>query len=75
MDISSYSKTFSLNKGVQFEFQSLCQENEKYFGKGIWMLPHREGVTDVKLREAIEIAKRREKTTVGYLIGIIKKLK
>lgn len=75
MDISTYNKTFSVKKEIEFEYQSLCQENEKYFGKGIWALPHRVGITDTKLREAIEIAKRKEKTTIAYLIGILRNLK
>lgn len=75
MDLTTYNKTFKVEKSTEYEFQALCQENEKYFGKALWKVPWMSGVTDTKLREAIEIARRREKTTIGYLLGIIRNLK
>ncbi len=60
---------------VSFEFQQLCLENAPIFGRAIWKFPYQKGVTDVVLREAIEICKKREITTIGYLTGVIKRLK
>ena len=58
----------------EFEFQEICEQLEPTYGKIIWTLPHRKGVTEYKLREAAKIAKKRGKENVPYLMGIIKKL-
>jgi hypothetical protein len=58
----------------EFEFQEVCSELEPTFGKAVWSLPHRAGVTEWKLREAGRIAKMRGKPTLAYLIGVLKRL-
>ena len=61
-----------------FEFQEVCSEMEEYFGKKhkniIWTLPYRIGFTENKLRNALEVCKRKRKNSVLYLIGIVKRL-
>lgn len=57
-----------------FEFQELCSEIEKYIGKSAWTLPYKVGFTEYKIRRAFEIAKQKEKVTMPYIIGIIKRL-
>ena len=56
------------------EYQELCEELQSIYGKAIWGLPHKPGFTEFKIREAHRIAKTRGITTLGYLIGIIRKL-
>lgn len=58
----------------QHEFQELCTELEPIYGKVIWSLPFRAGFSEYKIREAHRIASLRGNTSVGYLIGIIKRL-
>lgn len=57
-----------------YEFQEICEDLQKDFGKAVWSLPHKPYCTEHKLREAGEIARKRKVYTIGYLIGIIKKL-
>lgn len=58
-----------------YEFQEICVELEKSYGKRIWRVPYFTWVTEHKLRKAAEIAKERGKEgDFGYLVGIIKKL-
>jgi len=57
-----------------YEFQELCTELEPIYGKLVWTLVFRAGITEHKLREAHNIAKKRGITTIGYLIGIINRL-
>lgn len=59
---------------IDFEFQALGVELEPFYGKAIWPLFYKKGFTEVKIREAHEIAKKRGITKLPYLIGIIKKL-
>lgn len=56
-----------------FEFQELCSEMEKYIGKSAWILPHKAGFTESKIRRAFEIAKQKNIVTLPYIIGIIKR--
>jgi len=58
----------------EFEFQEICAALEKDFGKLVWTLPHKKGVTEFKLKEAGRIAKRRGILDFKYLYGILKKL-
>lgn len=58
----------------QYEFQEICEELEPTYGKLIWTLPHRKGVTEFKLREAAKVARKRGNQTIPYLMGIIKRL-
>ena len=58
----------------QYEFQEICEALEPTYGKLIWTLPHKKGVTEYRLREAAKIARKRGNLTYPYLIGIIKRL-
>lgn len=58
----------------EHEFQEVCSELEPIYGKGIWTVPHRADCTEWKLREAARIAQLRGKTTLAYLIGVMKRL-
>lgn len=62
------------NDKIQFEFQELGKELQPIYGKGIWALFYKVGFTEFKIRKAHEIARKKGINTVGYLIGIIKKL-
>lgn len=59
---------------INFEFQQLCLENEKLFGRAIWTLPFQKGVTDEVLREAVKICEKNGVTTFPYLKGVIKRI-
>jgi len=56
------------------EYQEVCSELEKDFGKGVWALPHKPGFTNDKLRRAGIKARERGIMKIGYLIGIVKRL-
>lgn len=58
----------------EHEFQEVCAALEPFYGKVVWSLPFKPFVTEFKLKKAHEIAQKRGKTTLAYLIGIIKKL-
>jgi len=47
---------------------------EPIYGKIIWNLPYKVGVTEHKIKEAHEISKKRGITTYPYLLGILRKL-
>ena len=57
-----------------FEYQEVCVELEKDFGKLVWTLPFKPFVKEFKLREAAKIARKRGILKFGYLVGILKKL-
>lgn len=57
-----------------YEFQEICTELEPIYGKIIWNLPYKVGVTEHKIKEAHEISKKRGITTYPYLLGILRKL-
>lgn len=58
----------------EFEYQEVCTELEPFYGKLIWTVPHKAGVTEYKMREAHKIAKERGITTIPYLLGVIKRI-
>lgn len=58
----------------QFEFQEVCKELEKTYGKLVWTLPYKSGFTEYKIREGHRIATERGIQTFQYLYGIIRKL-
>lgn len=58
----------------EHEFQELCEELEPTYGKIIWTVPYKKGVTEYKLREAAKIARKRGNLTYPYLMGIIKRM-
>ena len=60
---------------IDYEFQALGVELQPIYGKVIWTLFHKKGMTEAKIRDAAHIAKNRGKETFPYLVGIIKKLK
>lgn len=57
-----------------FEYQEVCTELEPLFGKAIWTVPFKPGVTEYKMREAARIARKRGIYSLGYYLGILKKL-
>jgi len=58
----------------EYEFQEVCSDLQAIYGKAIWTLPFKEGVTEFKIRKAHEIAQRKGVKNFAYLYGIIKKL-
>ena len=60
---------------IDYEFQALGVELQPIYGKVIWTLFHKKGMTEAKIRDAAKIAKSRGKENFPYLIGILKKLK
>lgn len=76
---------FDNSKKVDYEFEAVCLEMEKALGgrenlletekARIWSMPHKLWFTENKAWQAIDIMKKRGKKSVGYLEGIIKKLK
>ena len=60
----------------EFEFQEICEDLQKDFGKLVWTIPHKKGnwVTNYNLKKAGAIARKAGVTTVPYLIGIMKRL-
>ena len=57
-----------------FEFQEVCEDLEKDFGKLVWTLPYKKGVTEFNLKKAGDIARKRGILKFSYLLGILKKL-
>ena len=74
MDLGNYEalleKRRNQNKGVDYRFQELGKEMQKYFNKNIWYLFYRYKEEDLRL--AFEECKRYNKPYVPYLIKIIK---
>ena len=60
----------------EFEFQEVCEDLQKDFGKLVWTIPYKNKpwVTEHNLRKAGEIARKQGITNVPYLIGIMKRL-
>ena len=58
----------------EHEYQEICEDLQKDFGKLVWTLPYKKNVTNYKLKEAGAIARKRGITTIPYLIGVMKKL-
>ncbi len=58
----------------KYEYQEVCSDLEKDFGKLIWTLPHKMGFTPYKIKEAGRIARERGIKKLPYLVGIIKRL-
>ena len=57
-----------------YEYQEVCSDLQKDFGKLVWTLPYKSWVTEYKLRKAGEIARQRGVKKFPYLVGIIKRL-
>ncbi len=72
----SYLDKFQLVDSYKEEFELICKEHQDYFGKVFWSIPYLpiKGMTNDKIKKAAEIAKAKNIKSVGYLIGIIKKL-
>lgn len=81
MDTSLFShikdRIKNQNKGpkIEFEFQELCLEMEKIYGKLVWTLPYKRGFTEKRIRKAHEICKNKGKEGFPYLMGVLNKLK
>lgn len=58
----------------EFEFQEVCTDLERDFGRAVWSLPHKANVTEFKLREAGRIARERGIKKFAYLVGVLKRL-
>lgn len=58
----------------EYEFQEVCSDLEKDFGKLVWTLPHKIGFTPHKIKKAGAIARKRGVLKFPYLVGIIKNL-
>ena len=57
-----------------FEYQEVCSDLEKDFGKLVWTLPYKKGVSEYKIKEAGKIARQRGVLKFNYLVGIINRL-
>ncbi len=60
---------------IDFEFQELCLELEPIYGKVIWSLPYKAGMTEYKIRQAAKIASEKGIKKFPYLMGILKRMK
>ncbi len=58
----------------KFEYQELCEELAKIYGKQIWILPSKPFFTEHKLRKAHEVCQKRGVLTFNYLYGVLRKL-
>jgi len=58
----------------QEEYQEVCSDLQEDFGKLVWTLPYKKGVTEYKIKEAGKIARERGVLKFNYLVGIIKRL-
>ena len=58
----------------EYEFQEVCSDLQKDFGKLVWTLPHKVGFTPHKIKKAGDIARKRGVKKFPYLVGIIKRL-
>lgn len=63
------------NPKIKFEFQEVCLEIEKEFGKEnkgrIWSLPYQIGITEDKMRRALKEFKSRR---FNYFVWILTKV-
>jgi len=60
----------------EYEFQEICEDLQKDFGKLVWTIPHKKApyITNHNLLEAGKRARKAGITTVPYLLGIMKRL-
>ncbi len=58
----------------RFEYQEICEELAKTYGRQIWILPSKPFFTEYKLRQAHKICQQRNILTFRYLVGVLKKL-
>lgn len=69
-----YLKKFEVCKKTIYEFQDLCAELEPVYGKGVWALPCKVGVTENKIRRGHKICQEKGIIKLSYLIGVLKRL-
>jgi hypothetical protein len=75
--ISSITSSYELKKPTskhKHEYQELCTQLEKYFGKLVWTLPHKPGFTENRIRQAARACWRQKKVGekyFGYLYKVI----
>ena len=78
ISISSMKLKFDLpEKPVskhKHEYQEVCSELEKTYGKLVWTLPFKKGFTEYKLKKAHEVCLKRGILTFKYLYGVLRKL-
>lgn len=77
IDKEQYLKKFEVDKHrISEQYQEICDEAETWFGKAqnrlIWSLPWRKGITDNKLRNALEVCKTKQIKDIRYLLGVLK---
>lgn len=76
--ILSISEVLHVPKPVEskfkYEFQQLGVELEPIYGRGIWHLFYRRGFTEYRIRQAHEICQKKNILTLGFLIGVVKKM-
>lgn len=58
----------------EYEYQEVCSDLEKDFGKLVWTLPHKVGFTPYKIKKAGGIARKRGVLKYPYLVGVLKNL-
>lgn len=58
----------------EYEYQEVCEDLQKDFGKLVWTLPYKKGVTEFNLKKAGAIARKRKILKFRYLVGILNKL-
>lgn len=73
-------KLFENSRKIE-EFTAVCEEMQKALGMvsktdkaRIWSMPYKPWFTESKAWRALDIMGKRGKVSVGYLVGIIKKL-
>lgn len=74
MKTISFNNVFTKETKHNYEYQEVCEDLERDFGKLVWTLPWKKGVTEYKIKRAGEIARKRGILKFGYLVGIINKL-
>jgi len=58
----------------EYEYQEVCADLEKDFGKLVWTLPYKKGVTEFNIKKAGAIARKRGILKFNYLVGVLNKL-
>jgi hypothetical protein len=69
-DLERYLK--NQNPKVQYEYQEIGLEMQKWFGKNIWWIFSRPEANLQKVRDALKICQQKGIKNIGYLIGILK---
>ena len=73
MKLSEKLKNYKIKKTkkrIDFSYQALGIELQKYFKTNTWWMFHK--YPENKIRDAFKVCKERGVNSIGYLIGIIK---